>query len=62
MTVAWVIGRGGLLGAALERALARDGKRLIVPQHAFTWRDAAALTSAVRRGDRCFRQRSPTGR
>ncbi len=43
MTVAWVVGRGGLLGAALERALRSSGTTLFVPSRPFAWSEPDAL-------------------
>lgn len=43
MTLAWVIGGGGLLGTALRHALAAAGARLFTPQDRFLWGDEAAM-------------------
>ena len=43
MSFAWVIGSGGLLGAALCRALRSDGTGLFVPPQRFAWDDEEAL-------------------
>jgi len=48
VSFAWVIGRGGLLGSALERALARSGTTLFVPRSPFTWRDGDVVTAEMR--------------
>ena len=37
MTIAWVLGSGGLLGAALCRALRREGTELFFPEERFSW-------------------------
>lgn len=47
MTLAWVIGRGGLLGSALSRALARSGTLEFVPHGRFAWRDTTALQAQI---------------
>ena len=44
---AWVIGRGGLLGSALERALARTRTTQFVPDRRFPWNDADVLHRAL---------------
>ncbi len=49
MNIAWVIGRGGLLGTALERALERSGTVLFVPERSFPWSDADATVSLMQR-------------
>ena len=43
MTIAWVIGRGGLLGSALERALVRRESAVFVPRDPFVWTRGAQL-------------------
>lgn len=48
MSIAWVIGSGGLLGAALCRALRRDGTALFVPQLRFQWHDPVALAASMK--------------
>lgn len=48
MTIAWVIGSGGLLGTALCRALRRDGTALFVPQARFQWHDPVALEASMK--------------
>ena len=45
MTIAWVIGSGGLLGSALSSALRSKGTTTFSPAQAFNWRDAAQLQS-----------------
>ena len=39
--LAWVVGRGGLLGSAIERALRARGVQIHVPAHPFDWTDDA---------------------
>ena len=47
MTIAWVVGSGGLLGMALCRALRREGTALFVPQARFQWGEPAALAASM---------------
>ena len=37
MSVAWVVGSGGLVGSALCRALRRDATELFCPAERFRW-------------------------
>lgn len=43
MTLAWVIGGGGLLGTALRRTLSAGDTRLFSPQGRFAWGDDQAM-------------------
>lgn len=45
MTIAWVIGSGGLLGSALSSALRNKGTTVFSPAQAFSWRDSSRLQS-----------------
>ena len=47
MTIAWVIGSGGLLGTALLRALRRTGTELFSPVERFCWDNEPALESQI---------------
>ncbi len=47
MMISWVIGSGGLLGAALCRALRRNGEELFLPDERFCWGDEEALAAQV---------------
>lgn len=47
MTMSWVIGSAGLLGAALCRALQRHGDELFIPDERFCWGDEQALVAQV---------------
>lgn len=47
MTIAWVLGSTGLLGAALCRALRDDDTELFVPAQPFSWDQALALSGQV---------------
>lgn len=47
MTIAWVIGSGGLLGTALLRALRRNGTELFSPLERFCWDGGPALESQL---------------
>lgn len=44
MTIAWVIGSGGLLGAALCRSLRNKGIDLFTPTERFRWNNEAELS------------------
>lgn len=48
MTLAWVIGAGGLLGSALTRCLQSDGSRIFAPAARFNWRLEDELTAQMR--------------
>lgn len=63
MTLAWVVGSGGLLGAALCRALRRDGTALFAPTGRFSWDNEDALRSQFRDAVKEFAiQATSTGR
>lgn len=47
MTIAWVLGRGGLLGAALCRVLHHNGNELFFPSERFCWDDGSKLASQI---------------
>jgi len=47
MTIAWVVGSGGLLGAALCRALHRNGDELFFPAERFCWNGGPELVSQI---------------
>lgn len=47
MTIAWVLGSGGLLGGALCRALRREGTELFFPAERFSWVDGRALDGQI---------------
>lgn len=47
MTIAWVVGSGGLLGSALCRALRITGTSVFLPAQAFYWRDPTKLQSQL---------------
>lgn len=49
MTHAWVVGRGGLLGSAIERQLRRRGTMPFEPDRSFPWDDDAALRAGLDR-------------
>lgn len=57
MTIAWVVGSGGLLGSALSRALQIDGTSVFLPTQAFCWRDADKLHSQLAIGVQSFGRR-----
>lgn len=54
MTVAWVIGAGGMLGAALRRRLAATQTSLFVPQTRFEWGDEALASRQLEAATRAF--------
>ncbi len=47
MTIAWVVGGGGLLGSALCRALRRAGTELFTPAGRFSWASEPELAPQV---------------
>ena len=47
MTIAWVLGGGGLLGSALLRMLRQNRIEPFVPASPLRWEDVAALTSQI---------------
>jgi UDP-glucose 4-epimerase len=47
MTIAWVLGSGGLLGSALRRSLRQDGTAIFVPTGHFSWGSEATLASQL---------------
>ena len=57
MTTAWVMGSGGLLGAALCRALRRDGTALFFPEPRLAWSDPVLLESAMADAVQAFASR-----
>lgn len=57
MTVAWVVGSGGLLGAALCRALRREGTELFFPEERFSWADGPALDAQFANAVQVFASR-----
>jgi UDP-glucose 4-epimerase len=54
VTIAWVLGSAGLLGAAMCRALRDDGTELFVPAQRFSWDQALALPDQVKDAVRSF--------
>lgn len=47
MTIAWVLGSSGLLGAALCRTLRRNGTELFFPINRFSWGNAPELETQI---------------
>lgn len=47
MTIAWVIGSGGLLGAALSRELRNSRTELFYPNQSFNWKNPHVLNSQL---------------
>jgi len=60
MTVAWVLGSGGLLGAALSRALRRKGTDLSFPSERFLWADESHFSSQLKKAVQGFAVRVDT--
>lgn len=58
MNVAWVLGSGGLLGAALCRALHGAGTPVFTPAQRFSWHDDAALGRQVEAAVAAFSARA----
>jgi UDP-glucose 4-epimerase len=54
MKVAWVLGSGGLLGAALCRNLRNDDTQLFIPDHRFSWNDFFSLSPQIAAAVRSF--------
>lgn len=54
MTVAWVLGSSGLLGAALCRQLRRDGTVLFTPANRLAWNDLDELVGQLATAVRAF--------
>ncbi len=54
MTIAWVLGSGGLLGAALNRTLRRKGTELISPAERFRWANATQFASQLEAAVQAF--------
>jgi UDP-glucose 4-epimerase len=54
MTVAWVVGGRGLLGAALQRALYRRGVRLFTPSERFCWDSEPELSVQLKTAVEAF--------
>ena len=47
MTIAWVLGSGGLLGTALSRALRRTPTELFCPTERFSWDNVPVLSAQI---------------
>ena len=58
MTVAWVVGAGGLLGRALTNQLRQTGTSLFSPTPRFTWHDERVLPDQIARGVAAFARRA----
>lgn len=54
MTIAWVLGSGGLLGAALCRALRRNGTDLSFPAERFRWASESQFASQLEAAVQAF--------
>jgi UDP-glucose 4-epimerase len=62
VTIAWVLGSAGLLGAALCRALHDDGTELFFPDHRFAWGDPEKLPDQMAAAVRTFARRAAGSR
>jgi UDP-glucose 4-epimerase len=60
MTIAWVIGNGGMLGAALSHALRRHGTTLFVPQERFCWAHWQILSAQMAANVQAFAKLAST--
>jgi UDP-glucose 4-epimerase len=58
VTIAWVVGSAGLLGAALCRVLRADGTELFVPAQRFTWGQPLELSEQVSAAVSAFARRA----
>lgn len=56
MTIAWVIGRSGLLGSALSRALVRDRSTLFEYGGRFAWHELNVLKTQIEEATKAFAQ------
>lgn len=54
MTVAWVLGSAGLLGAALSRTLRDDGTGIFIPDRRFAWDKPLELPDQIKAAVRAF--------
>ena len=61
MTIAWVFGSGGLLGAALCRTLRHDGTELFAPAQRLCWNCRTELTSQIAVAVQAFASRVRAG-
>ena len=57
MTIAWVLGSGGLLGTALCRTLRRKGTELISPTERFLWGSVSECSSQLEAAVQAFAAR-----
>ncbi len=60
MTIAWVLGSAGLLGAALSRTLRADGTELFHPAQRFAWDSESELPEQMTAAVRAFALRAAT--
>ena len=60
MTIAWIIGGGGLLGSALSRVLRRDGTDLFSPGERFCWGNEPKLELQIAEAVRAFATKAGT--
>ena len=61
MTIAWVLGSGGLLGAALCRQLRRNGTELFAPADRLSWNSSGEFAAQLAASVRAFADRVGAG-
>jgi UDP-glucose 4-epimerase len=61
MTLAWVVGQGGLLGSALVRDLRARGCTVFAPEQRFAWQDPATLCAQMPAAVATFAQQCSSG-
>jgi len=57
MTIAWVLGSGGLLGTAMCRVLRREGTERFFPDERFSWVDGLGLDNQIAAAVKAFASR-----
>jgi UDP-glucose 4-epimerase len=60
VTIAWVVGSAGLLGAALTRTLRDAGTELFTPAQRFAWHDESELAGQITAAVQAFALRAAT--
>lgn len=61
LRLAWVLGAGGMLGAALRRALTREGTPVFVPPSPFAWSEEDRVRQQFEVATRAFAASIPAG-
>ena len=59
--VSWVVGRGGMLGSRVERALVRSGREVAVPPASITWTDERESRAGLGAGVDSLVEQAGTG-